>query len=213
MDDLESSTGQRYLLTTAIPGGQFLPTNCFELKEIAEIADWINVMTYDLNGSNESKITNFNAAFASSPNDPSPEHTRTYHNVVNSLKIFEDAGVAKHQLVVGVPFYGRGFSGVPDINNGLYQSFTGGMGDNYGDYRSLKRELIPKMTRFWHPEAKVPWLYDAASKRMISYDDPESIGNKAAYVRDNGYGGIMIWELSDDDALSSLLTAIGDNLR
>jgi chitinase len=69
------------------------------------------------------------------------------------------------------------------------------------------------MTRYWHPEAQVPWLYDAESQRMVSYDDPESIGNKTAYVRDNGYGGIMIWELSDDDEDSSLLTAIGDNLK
>src|SRR5262245_59547055 len=172
MDDLGSSTGQYYPLTTAIPGGQFLPTNCFELKEIAEIADWINVMTYDLNGSNESKITNFNAAFAPSSTDPSPEHTRSYHNVKNTLTVFEEAGVPKEQLVVGVPFYGRGFSGVSENNHGLYQSFSGGMGDNYGDFRSLKKNLLPTMTRYWHPEAKVPWLYDAESQRMVSYDDP-----------------------------------------
>jgi chitinase len=59
----------------------------------------------------------------------------------------------------------------------------------------------------------VPWLYDAKSGRMISYDDPESIGNKAAYIRQEGYGGVMIWELSDDDEQSSLLTAIDSNLR
>ncbi|MFL5760694.1 MAG: glycoside hydrolase family 18 protein [Thermomicrobiales bacterium] len=213
MDELATTTGQRYLLTAAIPGGQYLPTTCFELKEIAEILDWINVMTYDLSGSRESKITNFNAAFAPSQSDPSPAHTREYHNVVNSLNVFEEAGVPREQLVAGVPFYGRGFAGVPNVNNGLYQSFAEETRDNYGDYRSIKAQYLPTYKRFWHPDAAVPWLYDADSGRMISYDDPESIGNKAAYVRDNGYGGIMIWELSDDDEESSLLTAINSSLR
>jgi chitinase len=213
LDALGRTTGQRYLLTTAIPGGQHLPTTCFELKEIAEIVDWINVMTYDLNGSGESGLTNFNAAFRASTTDPSLEHTRIYHNVVSSLKVFEDAGMPRAQIVAGVPFYGRGFSGVPNVNNGLYQPFAGGIGDNYGDYRSLKSQFLPKFKRYWHPEAEVPWLYDAESGRMISYDDPESIGNKADYVRQEGYGGVMIWELSDDDEHSSLLTAIAANLR
>jgi chitinase len=213
LDELTTTTGQRYMLTTAIPGGQYLPMTCFELKEIAEIADWINIMTYDLNGSGESGITNFNAAFGPSQSDPSPEHTRRYHNVLNTLEVFEEAGVPKEQLVVGVPFYGRGFAEVPDVNNGLYQPFTGGLGENYGAYHSIKAEFLPSFKRYWHPEAKVPWLFDAGSRRMISYDDPESIGNKAAYVREHGYGGIMIWELSDDDEQSSLLSAIGDHLR
>jgi chitinase len=213
LDTLGASAGERYLLTAAIPGGKRLPTTCFELKEIAEILDWINVMTYDLNGSGESGITNFNAAFRASSADPSPEHTRTYHNVVSSLKVFEDAGVPKTQIVAGVPFYGRGFSGVPNKGNGLYQPFAEGIGDNYGDYRSIKSQFLPTFERFWHPEAAVPWLFDAESGRMISYDDPESIGNKAAYVGQEGYGGVMIWELSDDDEQSGLLAAIDSNLR
>jgi len=213
LDALGASTGKRYLLTAAIPGGKRLPTTCFELKEVAEILDWINVMTYDLNGSGESGITNFNAAFRASTSDPSPEHTRTYHNVVSSLQVFEEAGVPRAQIVAGVPFYGRGFSGVPNVNNGLYQPFAGGMGDNYGDFRSIKSQYLPTFKRIWHPEAGVPWLYDAESGRMISYDDPESIGNKATYVRQKGFGGVMIWELSDDDDRSSLLTAIDTNLR
>jgi chitinase len=213
LDVLGASTGERYLLTAAIPGGRRLPTTCFELKEIAEILDWINVMTYDLNGSGESGITNFNAAFRASSTDPSPEHTRTYHNVVSSLQVFDEAGVPRAQIVAGVPFYGRGFSGVPNVNNGLYQPFAGELGDNDGDYRSIKSQYVPTFTRCWHPEAGVPWLYDAESGRMISYDDPESLGNKAAYVRQEGFGGVMIWELSDDDEQSSLLTAIDSNLH
>ena len=46
----------------------------------------------------------------------------------------------RDQLVVGVPFYGRGFTGVPDVNDGLYQPFTG---DDEGDYRTIKADFLP----------------------------------------------------------------------
>jgi chitinase len=210
LDDLGAATGQRYLLTAAIPAGRYLPTTCFDLREIAAILDWINVMTYDINGSGQSGVTNFNAAFGPSERDPSPPDLRQHNNVVGTIGVFEDAGVPREQVVVGVPFYGRGFTGVPDVENGLYQSFTGTTG---ADYRTIKTEYLPTYRRFWHPEAQVPWLYDAASGTMMSYDDPESIGRKAQYVADEGLGGVMIWELSDDDEQSSLLTAIASRLR
>ena len=194
LDTLSATTGERYLLTAAIPRRQTAANNVLRTEgRLPEILDWINVMTYDLNGSGESGITNFNAAFRASSTDPSPEHTRTYHNVVSSLKVSRMAVYPGRQIVAGVPFYGRGFSGVPDVDNGLYQPFTEGIGDNYGDYRSIKTQCFPTFEHFWHPEAAVPWLYDARSGRMISYDDPKSIGNKAAYIRQEGYGGVMIW--------------------
>ena len=47
---------------------------------------------------------------------------------------------------------------------------------------------------------------------MISYDDPESLALKAAYAREHGLGGVMIWELGSDDAEHSLLSAVNEGL-
>ena len=33
----------------------------------------------------------------------------------------------------------------------------------------------------------------------ITYDDAESIGEKASYVRSHGLGGVMAWEIGGDD--------------
>jgi chitinase len=210
LDDLGSATGQRYLLTAAIPAGKTLPIKTFDLAASAAVLDWINVMTYDINGSGESGITNFNAAFAPSDSDPTPSDERLYRNVVGTIGAFEAEGVPRPQLVVGVPFYGRGFTGVPDENHGLYQTFADTMG---GDYRTIKAEYLPTWQRFWHPQAKVPWLWDAEGGRMLSYDDPESLRNKADFARGQGLGGVMIWELSQDDDQASLLGALNEGLR
>ena len=210
LDALGAVTGQRYLLTAAIPAGRDLPTGCFELRECAAILDWINVMTYDMNGSERSGITNFNAPFHESAADPRDTRVKRDWSVEGTVEVFTEAGVPREQIVVGVPFYGRGFTGVPNENNGLYRPFTGTLG---ADYDAIKAEYLPRFQRFRHSESEVPWLYDAASGTMLSYDDPVSIARKTDYVKEHGLGGVMIWELSGDDEEKSMLTAISSRLR
>ena len=46
------------------------------------------------------------------------------------------------------------------------------------------------------------------SNKMIAYDDPQSLGLKADYVRANTLGGMMVWQLSADDAKYTLLQTL-----
>ena len=80
------------------------------------------------------------------------------------------------------------------------------------DYRDLAAHYVGKFERHWHDEAKVPWLFDATTGTMISYDDPESLKLKAAYAREKKLGGAMFWDLSADDAKGSLLIALRQGL-
>jgi chitinase len=210
LDALGAATGQRYLLTAAIPAGREIPVTSFELREAGQILDWINVMTYDMTGSQRSGVTNFNAPFAESSADPSDADWKRFSSVIGTIGSFVAEGVPRDKLVVGVPFYGRGFTGVPADNSGLYQPFTDTIG---ADYHTITSDYVPAYQRFRHPEAEVPWVYDPASGTMLTYDDPESIGRKTDYVLAEGLGGIMFWELSGDDKESSLLTAISSRLK
>jgi chitinase len=209
LDALGAETGRHYLLTAAIPAGRELPVGCFELRESAAILDWINVMTYDMDGSQRSGLTNFNAPLRPTREDPRPLAEREASSVEGTVRVFEEEGVPRERIVVGVPFYGRGYTGVPAGNNGLYQPFTGAMSVAY---HAVVSDYLPTYKRFRHPEADVPWLYDAGSGTMLSYDDPASIAMKSAYVIAEDLGGIMLWELSGDDADRSLLTAISSGL-
>jgi chitinase len=47
---------------------------------------------------------------------------------------------------------------------------------------------------------------------MISYEDPESIAVKAKYVIQKHLGGMMFWDLGQDDSKSTLLGAIREHL-
>ena len=55
------------------------------------------------------------------------------------------------------------------------------------------------------PRSKAPWLYDGDT--FWTYDDPVSIGAKAAFAAEQGLGGVMAWELSEDTADAALLRA------
>ncbi len=57
-----------------------------------------------------------------------------------------------------------------------------------------------------------PSAYDATSRTWFSYDNPQSIEEKASYTRTGGYGGVLVWELSNDGAGDPLLRAANRGL-
>lgn len=175
-----------------------------EIARIVPLLDFINVMTYDYHS--VARATNFNAPLFAARGDPTPGL-----NIDVSLRAYLDAGVPADKLLLGIPFYGRGYGGVPNVNNGLFQPATGrpaNWRDRDGDWNVLSRTRLqdPRYVRHWEPEARVPWLYDSTSGTWVSYDDPQSVREKVAYVRERGLGGVVIWELGGDDG--SLMRAI-----
>ena len=201
-----------YLLTIAAPAGSGTYAN-IEIDRIHPLLDWINLMTYDFNGG-WSDQTGFNAGlFAASENDNKIPGL----NAAAAIRAYLAAGVPARNLQMGVPFYGRGWRGVANVNNGLHQAHRGvsnGTWENgVFDYSDLVDNYLPTYTRHWHEEAKVPWLYNADTGIMISYDDPVSLALKVDLVREQRLGGVMLWDLSSDDDENSLLSVLHEGLR
>lgn len=198
--------GKHYLLTIAAPAGAGNAQR-FERSEFIQSLDWINLMAYDLHGTWES-TTNFNAPLYHDSKDPGDASL----NADAAVQEYLGAGVPKDKLVLGVPFYGRGWKGVPNTDNGLYQTGGGAAPGKFEDgafnYTELKTDYMSTYKRYWDEEAQVPWLYSADTGIFIGYDDPQSIAAKAGYVKDQGLAGVMIWELSqgDGDMLDAIQT-------
>ncbi len=53
------------------------------------------------------------------------------------------------------------------------------------------------------PRSKAPWLYDGDT--FWTYDDPVSIRAKTFFAIEQGLGGVMAWELSEDTSDAALL--------
>ena len=198
-----------YLLTIAAPAG-LERIAAIQVDQIHQHLDWINVMTYDFHGSWEA-MTGLNAPIAAAPGDPTPDF-----NVSAAIAAWIEGGTPPDKLTAGVPFYGRGWSGVVASETGLFQAATGASVGTYEagvlDWHDIAANYLPTMERHFSPEAGVPWLYDPATGVMISYDDPESLAAKVDMVKSQGLGGVMFWELSGDDAENSLLQTLHDEL-
>jgi GH18 family chitinase len=223
--------GKKYYLSIAGPGGDQNIAN-FDPKAVSQIADWINIMTYDFHGGWDS-YTGINAPMVNI--DPSAGRanwsvqgaTQTYLNGLNGK-----GGVPAAQLVLGVPFYGRGWDGVQAGTNGDglgqagYEATSPGLGETEFPYNSLFSSGALTYSngvyagaggykRYWNATAQVPYLYSATAKRFITYDDSESMRVKANYANQVGLGGLMFWELSEDvtSGTTSLLDTIYDRVH
>src|SRR5207245_2285355 len=82
------------------------------------------VRKYDFDGVDGGweQVTGFHAPLFASPKDATKDETiRKQFNVDAAVQAYLKAKVPPEKLNVGVPFYGRGWSGVGKDNNGLFQ--------------------------------------------------------------------------------------------
>jgi len=63
------------------------------------------------------------------------------------------------------------------------------------DYRALP---LPGATESFDPQLVVSSSYDPTKREFITYDTLQCAAAKAEFIRVNGLGGAMFWELSGD---------------
>jgi len=204
LDAYGGSVGRSYALSAFLPADPAKITAGIEVPQVFSALDWATVQGYDFHGAWES-TTNHQANLYAAAGDPSPRR----FSVDLAVTTYTSRGAPARALVVGVPFYGRGWTGVPATNNGLFQpgrAATGTWEPGIEDYKKLKS--FPG-TRYRDTAAGALWLYDGTN--WWSYDDPTVIAQKAAYVKNRGLGGLMAWELDADDG--TLTAAVDSGLR
>ncbi|MBN2535212.1 MAG: chitinase [Spirochaetales bacterium] len=199
------------LLTIASPGGED-NLDDMELDLIHQYLDWINLMNYDYHGAWDANgPTNHISALFGSPDDPSTGIIRNYYTDYTIQKHLE-TGIPADKLNIGVPFYGRGWSGVINQNNGLYQQAArpaqGTNEPGMDEYRNIKTNGFPV---YWDPVAQASWCFNGDI--FWSYDTPGSLENKMKYVKDTGLGGVMFWELNGDTSEGELITTLYNSLQ
>ena len=204
LDAYGSSVGRRYDLSAFLPADPAKITAGIDVAPVFGALDWATVQGYDFHGAWE-PTTNHQGNLYAAAGDPSP----TKFSVDLAVSTYLSRGAPARDLVVGVPYYGRGWTGVPATNNGLFQpgrAAPGTVEAGIEDYKVLKSRAG---TRYRDTAAGALWLYDGTT--WWSYDDPQVITQKATYVKTKGLGGLMAWELDGDDG--TLTAALDAGLR
>jgi chitinase len=168
-----------------LPGSDF--------AAIARLADEIGVMNYDYSGPWSPRTGFLAPLFSRSRWQYAP-------SIERSIASYEAAGVPGDKILMGLPFYGYGWTGVTDSNNGLFQRGQAVRGD--WPYRSIRALAAPPYV-FRDVLSQAPWIYNGQT--FWTYEDPVSIRYKVSYAANLRLGGVMIWELSGDTTDAELL--------
>ena len=174
------------------------------ISNISRYVDYGMIMTYDIHG-NWDTYTDFNAPLYI-PSGTSPQYKSSVDSAVRSWLNY---GFPANKMVMGVPFYGYAFQGVPNVSNGRWQHFTSGAAVGYDSIQS-KYVGNTSFRKFYDSTAMVPWLFNGST--FVSYDDVSSIQRKAQYAVSKNLFGVGAWELSFDRSgklLQTVRTALG----
>jgi chitinase len=123
--DLDAFGRERHLLLTIASTGYRNHLNDLSLKEMAEVLDWFNLMGYDFNEMQPKRTSHHSGLFAWSATSELKEDANKYANSDAAVQWYLDHGVPPEKIVLGLPFYGQVWSGVPAANDGLYQPYRG----------------------------------------------------------------------------------------
>ena len=177
-----------------------------DLRTGAQYLDTVNLMAYDFyEASAPTSPTGNHAPLFADPAD------RRAASAADAVKAFEQAGVPAARLVLGVPFYGHLWGNVPPANHGLFQTGTSvpAVQAGYGDVVAM---LHHGFTRYWDEASQVPYAYNETTRQFVSYEDPESLRRKCAFIREQHLAGIMFWQYLNDPT-GTLLSTIHSELR
>jgi chitinase len=239
LDAYGAITGEHYLVTADLPAGNVNSTGSWELSAVAQTTDWINLLTLDFHGSWDS-WTDFNAPFSLDPKEPpvGGAAIQSTWNTKGTVDYYLANGVPADKIVLGVPFYGKRYVGVPSTNNGLYQPFIPqgwpfndsptlhelvdtGLTDGKLDVIGPTALAAPKnlgnddqavngFSWYWNGAAGAPWLYNPVlgGGTFISYMDPHGVVERAQLVNGKHLLGLWAWEISQDDNAHDLVNAM-----
>ncbi|KAL3875564.1 hypothetical protein ACJMK2_033505 [Sinanodonta woodiana] len=208
------------LLTAAVAAGKSQIYTAYDVGEICRYIDFINVMTYDLHGSWEDHTGH------NSPLFPHAMETGDgrYLNLAWASNYWHQTGCPKHKLNIGLAMYGRSFTLSNPSNNDVMASARGtgeaGQFTKEGGFLSYYEVCQMKVSggqARYIRDQQVPYM--TKGDQWVGYDDPDSLKIKVDWIKQNDFGGIMVWALDLDDFTNicgqgkyPLLTAINSAL-
>ncbi|MEV5613291.1 glycoside hydrolase family 18 protein [Streptomyces sp. NPDC052225] len=201
MGALRSKFGSSALVTSAIPadasaGGKL---DAADYAGAAQYVDWYNPMTYDFFGA-------WDAQGPTAPHSPLTSYDgipKAGYNTDATIAKLKAMGVPASKLLLGIGFYGRGWTGVTQAAPG--GTATGPAAGKYeqgiDDYKELKTKCPATGT-------VGGTAYAYCGNNWWSYDTPSTIAGKMDYKNQQGLGGTFFWELSGDTTGGELIKAI-----
>ncbi|MFF5423005.1 MULTISPECIES: glycosyl hydrolase family 18 protein [unclassified Streptomyces] len=206
MQAMRAKFGPNNLVTAAVTadasaGGKI---DAADYAGAAPYYDWLNVMTYDFFGAWAAK----GPTAPHSPLTSYPGIPQAGFNSAEAIAKFKAKGVPAKKLLLGIGFYGRGWTGVTQSAPG--GTATGPAAGTYEqgieDYKILKASCPATGT-------VAGTAYAHCGTNWWSYDTPATVTSKMSWAKNQGLGGAFFWEFSGDTTNGELVGAINSGLN
>ena len=212
LDALERKTDKHYELTAFLPANPAAIDAGFEVKKAFKYLDFATVQGYDFHGTWETGTNHQSALFEPEGAPVTPDFT-----LDRAAQAYLDRGAPRQKLVLGVPFYGQGWTGVSGGGNGLFQPATGPAVGTFAagteDWKVLRTLVDQGYTVHRDTNSGHAWLFNGTTSTFWTYDDPAVLAQKTAYIREERLAGAMSWSLDGDDDKATLTTALWAGLQ
>ncbi|KAK2140675.1 hypothetical protein LSH36_1280g00106 [Paralvinella palmiformis] len=196
--EADFSKQPKLLLTAAVAAGKSKIDAGYDIPVLA------NVMTYDFHGQWEKK-TGHNSPLYGHEHEIGDEKLL---NLAFAASYWVERGTPPNKINVGLPLYARTFTLKDDKQNGIGAPVkSGGKPGKYTrekGYLSFYEvcDLLKKgATLYWFEEQQVP--YAVAGNQWIGFDNEDSLKIKVQWLKERGFGGVMVWALDLDDFTGS----------
>jgi GH18 family chitinase len=157
----------------------------YNFKRIADNVDWVGIMTYDY-------------AAASGKTAHHSPYTGPHPNTVDSIQIWLNQNIPSNKLIMGIPLYGRSFTLMDTGIHGVGAPASIGKPGPFTDEPGFIAYF--EFCSGWTYRSDVgAGAYAFIDNQWVSYNDVDSIKEKAAYVKQFKLGGVMVWALDLDD--------------
>ena len=194
-----------------------MPGDLSGYAALAAAADQINIMSYGAAGAWQGWKSWHSSALYQ-------QDSATPTSVDSSVKAYVGAGVPKAKLGIGIGFYGLCYTTPVTAPDQALNGSTVAASDGDISYANIMTSYYSAAAAKWDAFARVPYLSFAAATGpkgcgYISYDDDRSIGEKGAYLKAQGLGGVIMWEINEGYISTApvgqrnpLLTSIGQHV-
>ena len=192
---LDRHFGQGKKILTVCAGASVSYSLCMQdYASLHPYVDRINMMTYDMAGSWEEYTGHHTALRGEASAD-------------TAVRYLLEQGVPAEKIAIGSPLYSHGWK-----MNELTGETVGAAAEAIDDMAwhellPLEQSAAPEGTPGWHKgydrEKEAAWLWndDTASPdylKFITYESAESLQAKLDYIRAQGLGGLIVWEVHGD---------------
>jgi chitinase len=175
---------------------------------VKDAVDQINVMTYTGSGN----YPGWSVWYLDPLMGAGADHP---FDVASSLAAWAALGIPRSKLGVGIGFYGRAVSAPVTAALQSYGSATVYEDDTKLSYGNIQRYFVGQggATAHWDATAMTGWLSwtsafhpswtdqfpgDAGpATQFLTYEDVMTVAAKGVWVKQNGYGGTIIWTINE----------------